>query len=87
MTLVHRADALEQLLGLLSGRFGGITLFPLFPREGEPASRIILQGIKGSRAPLTIARGLVLHQADGSYTADADRILREGRALAIGAAA
>lgn len=81
ITLIHRADALDTLLGLLNGRFGGLTVFPLFPRRGAGATRIIVRGIRGSRAPLEIVRGLVLHDADGSYTDEADAILRDGEAL------
>lgn len=84
LTLIHRADALDTLVGLLNGRFGGLTVFPLFPRRGTAASRVIVQAIKGSRAPLEIAPGLILHDADGSYTGEADAILRGGEALPIG---
>ena len=84
VTIVHRADALPRLLGDLEGRFGGLIIFPLFPREGEPASRILIHGKKGSRAPLTIARGMVLHGPDNGFTPAAGAILREGSALGIG---
>lgn len=83
VTLIHRADALDRLLALLQGRFGALTVFPLFPREGEAATRVIMQGIKGSRAPLSIRRGMVLHARDGGFTPEAVRILKAGEGLAI----
>jgi len=83
LTLIHLPDALPELLPQLDRRFGAITLFPLFPREGEPAVRIILQAKKGSRAPLRLLPGLVSHAADGSYTATAEAVLRHGAALAL----
>jgi tRNA1(Val) A37 N6-methylase TrmN6 len=83
-TLIHRAEALSELLVLLDGRFGNIAVFPLFPKEGEPATRIILQGRKGSRAALRLLPGLVLHEQDGSYTAKAEAVLRGGEALDLG---
>jgi tRNA1(Val) A37 N6-methylase TrmN6 len=83
-TLIHRAEALSELLVLLDGRFGNIAVFPLFPKEGEPATRIILQGRKGSRAALRLFPGLVLHEQDGSYTAKAEAVLRGGEALDLG---
>jgi tRNA1(Val) A37 N6-methylase TrmN6 len=83
-TLIHRAEALSELLVLLDGRFGNIAVFPLFPKEGEPATRIILQGRKGSRAGLRLLPGLVLHEQDGSYTAKAEAVLRGGEALDLG---
>jgi tRNA1(Val) A37 N6-methylase TrmN6 len=81
VTVIHRADALPELLALFGARSGGMIVFPLFPRENEPANRIIVQARKGSRAPLVLKRGLVIHAADGSYTREADAILRSAEAL------
>jgi tRNA1(Val) A37 N6-methylase TrmN6 len=81
LTLIHRPDTLRTLLELLDGRFGDLCVFPLFPRRAEPATRIILQGKKGSRAGLNLLPGLVLHAEDGSYTPEADSVLRGGEAL------
>lgn len=83
VTLVHRADALSALLTVMSGRFGGITIFPLFPRDGAPAKRLLIRGTKGSRAPLVLAHGLVLHDRDGQFTPRAEAILRHGGGLCI----
>ena len=85
LTMIHRADALASLLELLDGRFGALTVFPLFPHANEPASRIIVQGIKGSRAPLKLSAGLVLHDTGGGYTPEAERVLRDGQALVLAA--
>jgi tRNA1(Val) A37 N6-methylase TrmN6 len=81
LTVIHRAECLGELVGLLDGRFGDISVFPLFPKKGEPAARIIVQGRKGSRAGLKLLSGLVLHEQDGSYTAKAEAVLRGGGAL------
>lgn len=82
-TIVHRADALPRLLVALDGRFGALTVFPLYPREGEAASRILVHGKKGSRAGLTLARGMVLHGADNRFTPEASAILRDGLGLKL----
>jgi len=84
LTLIHRADCLGALLPLVEGRFGDVAVFPLFPKAGEPASRVIVQGRKGSRAGLRLLPGLVLHGSDGAYTAEAEAVLREGEALQLG---
>ena len=62
---------------------GGINIFPLWPRTGEPAKRVILQVRKGSAAPCALLPGLVLHEASGAYTVEADAVLRCGAALAL----
>jgi tRNA1(Val) A37 N6-methylase TrmN6 len=84
VTMIHRADALSVVLSALDGRFGGLRVLPVHPRLGEPATRIIVQGIKGSRAPLTVLPGLVLHTADGhGFAAPVQAVLREGAALMV----
>jgi len=83
--MIHRGDALKNLLDALGGRFGGVRLYPLFPRAGAPATRLIVSAIKGSRAGLQILPGLTLHRADGGYTEMAEAVLRHGAALPLGA--
>jgi tRNA1(Val) A37 N6-methylase TrmN6 len=84
LTLIHRPDRLGELLQLLDGRFGSVSIYPLFPKPNAPAVRIIVQAKKGSRASLNLLPGLVLHEADGSYTQAAERVLRGGEALDLG---
>jgi tRNA1(Val) A37 N6-methylase TrmN6 len=62
---VHAAEALPPLLAALHSRFGALTVLPLSPRDGEPAHRILVRGIKGSRAPLTLLASRPLHTAGG----------------------
>lgn len=83
VTLIHRADALAGLLAACEGRFGAIKVFPIFARQGEPATRVIVQGIKSSKAPLRLLPGLILHEADGSFRPEVSAILREGAGLAL----
>ncbi len=84
LTLIHRPDCLGELLELLDGRFGDIAVFPLFSKRGEPATRVIVQAKKGSKAGLSLWPGLLLHEDDGGYTAEAEAMLRGGKALFLG---
>jgi tRNA1(Val) A37 N6-methylase TrmN6 len=82
-TMIHRADALSALLGAFEGRFGAVKVLPIFPREGISANRIIVHGIKGSRAPLQILPGLVLHRDGHEFQPRAEAILRDGAGLPL----
>ncbi len=62
---IHVADRLSALLTSFEARFGAITVLPLIPRDGEPAHRILIRGIKGSRAPLTLLASRSLHTPSG----------------------
>jgi tRNA1(Val) A37 N6-methylase TrmN6 len=83
LSLVHRADALSEVLAALSGRFGALDILPLQPREYAPAIRILVCGIKGSRAPLRLLPGLALHGADGTLTDAVEAVARDGEMLAF----
>jgi tRNA1(Val) A37 N6-methylase TrmN6 len=78
VTIIHRADSLPKLLRAMDEKLGDIRIAPLFARDGSTASRVIVQGIKGSRAPMQILPGLVLHNADNSFTPEAEAVLRHG---------
>ncbi|MCP5365531.1 MAG: methyltransferase [Hyphomicrobiales bacterium] len=80
VTVIHRADRLEEILRLLAGRLGGVTVLPLWPggARPKPAGRVIVRGRRGASAPFRLLPGIVLHDADGRYTASAERILRHG---------
>ncbi len=81
LTMVHRTEALADVLAAMEKAFGGILVYPLWPRAGEPASRILVQGWLGSRAPMRVLPGMALHGADGAYTDGANAVLREGAAI------
>ena len=84
LTLIHRPDALPEILPALQRRFGRVLILPLHPRAGAPASRMIIQGLKASRAALQILAGHVLHAEDAhSFTPEFDAILRHGAALEL----
>lgn len=73
---IHRADALPELLALLSKGFGAIAIRPIHGSEGKPAVRVIVSGIAGSRAPMLLLPGLVLNGPDGRLTAESDALHR-----------
>lgn len=78
VTIVHRAQMLGKLLEAMEGRFGDIRVAPFHPREKAPANRVIVQGVKGSRAPLQLLPGIVLHDETGQFTPEAKAVLRDG---------
>ena len=73
--LVHRAAALPEILAGCTGRFGGVQVKPVYPRQGSGASRVLIAAVKGSRAPLGILPGLILHEG-AAFTAEAHAIQR-----------
>ncbi|WP_300297087.1 methyltransferase [Ferrovibrio sp.] len=81
LTLIHKADRLPDLLAALSPKAGAIRVIPLWSKPGQPAKRVILRAIKGSKAPLIFDPGVLLHRPDGSYFPEVDAVLRQGAAF------
>jgi len=79
LTLVHRADQLDRIIGHLAIGFGGITVHPLWPKSGVAAKRVVLRARKGVASPFDLTAGLVLHTDDGDYTPATGAVLRGGR--------
>lgn len=79
--MIHKAGALARLLAAFDGRFGALRILPIHPRAGEPAHRVIVCGTKGSRAPLTVMPGFILHAEGEGFTPEASAIFRHGEAL------
>jgi tRNA1(Val) A37 N6-methylase TrmN6 len=74
---VHVAERLQPLLSGFCARFGAVTVLPLIPREGEAAHRILIRGIKGSRAPLTLLASRPVHASAGrDFTPEFEAIFR-----------
>ena len=82
-TLIHKTEALPEILAAFEARFGGLIILPIHAREHERAIRVLVQGIKGSRAPLTLNPPFVLHSEGTAFTDGAQRILRHGGALGM----
>ncbi len=81
LVVVHRADRLNHLLTALGSKVGEVMVYPLWPKPGRPAKRVLVRARKGSATPMALLPGLTLHEADGRYTAAADAVLRDGAGL------
>jgi tRNA1(Val) A37 N6-methylase TrmN6 len=75
MIIIHRTEALAEILAAFERRAGAVTLLPVHTKAGEPAKRVLVRAVRGSRAPLSIAPGLVL-RGEAGFTAEVERINR-----------
>jgi len=81
LTLIHRADRLEEILALLKPDFGALEILPIVTKANAPPKRVIVRARKGAPPALIRCQKLVLHQADGRYTDGAEDILRHMKRL------
>ena len=82
VTLIHRADRLADLLGLLRCKCGSIQIRPIQPFADAPAKRVLVRAVKSGKGPLRLLPALVLHDRSGSkHSEHAERLLRGETAL------
>ncbi len=66
LSLIARPESIGEIMAACGRRFGGVEITPVLPRAGENAVRILLTGIKQSRARLALRAPLVMH-GEGSH--------------------
>jgi tRNA1(Val) A37 N6-methylase TrmN6 len=83
VTLIWRAEGIADVLDALSGQYGGVCLMPVHSKPGAAAIRVLVAARKRSRAPIAILPGLVLNDADGRPSAEAEAVLRDAVPLPL----
>jgi tRNA1(Val) A37 N6-methylase TrmN6 len=83
VTLIHRADRIDAVLGQIAGRAGEVVVFPLWPGQGRPATRILVRARKQVASPARLAVGMVLHEPDGRFSEAAEAVLRGGEGMVL----
>jgi tRNA1(Val) A37 N6-methylase TrmN6 len=83
LTLIWRADGLDDVLGALQPAFGTIAVLPVHPRPGVPPIRVLVRAVKGGPGAQTTCKALVLNDERGQPTDAAEAVLRAGETLNI----
>ncbi|WP_374472793.1 tRNA1(Val) (adenine(37)-N6)-methyltransferase [Phenylobacterium sp.] len=81
ITLIHRADRLDDILALLAGKAGSVQVLPVHPFADAPAKRVLVRAVKTGRAPLRLLPPLILHAPGGEHSPQSQAILRGKAAL------
>jgi tRNA1(Val) A37 N6-methylase TrmN6 len=66
--MIHRPEALPAILAAFGKRLGAVVIRPVLPRNDADAIRVLISGVKGSKAPLRLSPALALHDASGAFT-------------------
>lgn len=74
LLVIHRAEALPDILAGMARRFGDVRVLPVAARAGEAAIRVMVRGVRGRRGPFALDAPFVLHEADGAFTDLAARV-------------
>ncbi|MBA5723906.1 tRNA1(Val) (adenine(37)-N6)-methyltransferase [Candidatus Liberibacter sp.] len=66
LSLIARPQSLVQIINACEKRIGSLEVIPLYPREGECSTRILVTGIKGMRGKLILRHPIFLHEPKSS---------------------
>ena len=89
LAVILPADRLAEALARLFGRAGSLRVLPIAPRDGQPASRVVIRARQGGRAPSVLLPPFVLHDLESpsrggdTHSPGATAVLRGGAALPI----
>lgn len=83
LTLIWRAEELDDVLAALAPAFGSVAVLPVTPREGAEPIRVLVRAVKGGTAKPVYQPALVLNDAQGRPSAAAEAVLRGGQALSL----
>ncbi len=89
LTIIQKADRLQDVLGAFDARLGSVNVLPLAPRRTRAAELVIVQARKGGRGAFRLLAPLILHEGDRherdgeSYTDTVRLVLRDGAALPL----
>jgi tRNA1(Val) A37 N6-methylase TrmN6 len=81
LALIHRAEAVAEVLAGLATGFGGVSVRPVHASADRPAIRILVGATLGSKKPAALLPALVLHREDGAMTALSEALHRGAATL------
>jgi len=80
LSLIWRAEGIDDVLAALETGFGDVRILPVHPRPAAAAIRILVRAAKGSRAPKSLLPGIFLNDLSGA-TPDAIQAVLRGSAV------
>jgi tRNA1(Val) A37 N6-methylase TrmN6 len=80
VAIIARPQSIAEILDALSGRFGKVEVLPVHPRPDRPAIRIVVRGIRASRAGMSLMPPLFLHEAGSDRFSQRADDINNGRA-------
>ena len=83
LTLVWRADGLDEVVGELRPAFGELAVLPVLPKPTAPPIRVLVRAVKAGRDTQKDYPPLSLNDEHGEPTAAAEAVLRGGNTLTI----
>lgn len=75
IAIIHRADALGDILAGFGRTMGEVVILPVYSYGGQYAKRVLVTAKKHRKGALSIRPSFTVHQKDGKYTPEVEAIL------------
>ena len=79
--LIHRPELLPQILPVLIPKLGNIEIFPVVPKQGDNAKRVLIRGYLSKKGPVSLRFPLIMHTKNNRPSKSAEKILRLGEKI------
>lgn len=83
LTLIWRADGLDDVTAALADKLALDAVLPVRPRPSADPIRVIVRAVKGGRGLNAVLPGLDLNDDEGRATPEAEAVLRQGTELPL----
>jgi tRNA1(Val) A37 N6-methylase TrmN6 len=84
VAIIARPQSIAEILEAVAGRFGRIEVLPIHPRPDSPAIRIVVRGVRASRAGMALMPPLFLHEPGSDRFSQRADDINNGRASLFG---
>ena len=81
ITFINHMKNFPDILSLFKNSMGDVTVIPIFTNVEKPATRFLISGVRDSKKPLKLKRGLILNTRNGKTPKKIENILRHGKPL------
>jgi len=81
LTLIHRADRMDEIIAEGQKYFSEITVLPIIARTGAAPKRIIMRMARGTAAVINICENFILYGDDNRYCAAAEAVIRHAMSI------
>lgn len=76
IAIIHRAEALPQILAGLATGFGGVVIRPIHALPDRPAIRVVVTAVLSSKKPAALLPAFILNRPEGGLTAASEALHR-----------
>lgn len=76
LTLIHRADRMEEIIAAAQNYFNSISILPIIARPGAEPKRVIFRMQKSKASNVDICESFVLYGEDNRYCVAAEAVIR-----------